>query len=258
MTITFNHTIVAAKDKKQSATFLTELFDLPSPEPFAHFLTVTVANDVSLDYAEVPDGQDIRPQHYAFLVSEDEFDSIYGKIRERGMQHWADPRGSPAGRDQPQRRRPRRLLPGPGGPLHGDPHPAVRVGRLSRDSSTATPSPTRRGSAFGRLPSTDTSSAARPSTTGPRSPWLHAASVARSRRPLRVPERGHERIRHGHLGVQHRDQGIRRDLRLPVECEDHVEFMRDVVAEKQARRKVAAQSPWCPAQPLEIVEQFGR
>ena len=139
MTITFNHTIVAARDKKQSATFLTDLFDLPSPTPFAHFLTVTVANDVSLDEPEVPDGQDILPQHYAFLVSEDEFDAIYGKIRERGMQHWADPAGRPAGRDQPQRRRPRRLLPGPGGPLHGDPHPAVRVGRLSRDSSTATP-----------------------------------------------------------------------------------------------------------------------
>ena len=97
MTITFNHTIVAAKDKKQSATWLTELFDLPNPEPFAHFLTVTVANDVSLDYAEMPDGQDIRPQHYAFLVSEDEFDAIYGKIRHRGMEHWADPGGTRPG-----------------------------------------------------------------------------------------------------------------------------------------------------------------
>ncbi len=97
MSINFNHTIVGARDKKESATFLTELFGLPSPEPFGHFLTVTVANDVSLDYAEVPDGQDIPPQHYAFLVSEDEFESIYGKISERGMEHWADPRRSRPG-----------------------------------------------------------------------------------------------------------------------------------------------------------------
>jgi extradiol dioxygenase family protein len=97
MSITFNHTIVAANDKKRSATFLTELFDLPNPEPFGHFLTVTVANDVSLDYAEVGDGREIHPQHYAFLVSEDEFDSIYGKIRERDMEHWADPMGSRPG-----------------------------------------------------------------------------------------------------------------------------------------------------------------
>jgi extradiol dioxygenase family protein len=97
MSIELNHTIVAAKDKNESATFLTELFDLRDPEPFGHFLVVSVANGVSLDYAEVPDGQEIRPQHYAFLVSEDEFDAIYGKIRDRGMQHWADPRGSRPG-----------------------------------------------------------------------------------------------------------------------------------------------------------------
>ena len=97
MSVKLNHTIVAAKNKKQSATFLTELFDLPDAQPFGHFLVVNVANDVSLDYAEVSDGEEIRPQHYAFLVSEDEFDSIYGKISRRGMEHWADPRGSKPG-----------------------------------------------------------------------------------------------------------------------------------------------------------------
>ncbi|HZA10255.1 VOC family protein [Mycobacterium sp.] len=91
MTITFNHTIVAARDKKQSATFLTELFDLPSPAPFAHFLTVRLPNGVDLDYAETPAGDEIRPQHYAFLVSEEEFDDIYGRIQSWGLDHWADP-----------------------------------------------------------------------------------------------------------------------------------------------------------------------
>jgi extradiol dioxygenase family protein len=73
------------------------LFGLPEPQPFGRFLAVAVANDVSLDYAQVGDGDDIRPQHYAFLVSEDDFDSIYGKIRERGIEHWADPRRSRPG-----------------------------------------------------------------------------------------------------------------------------------------------------------------
>jgi len=97
MSIKFNHTIIAAKDKKQSASWLTELFSLPDPEPFGHFLAVAVANDVSLDYAEVGSGEEIHPQHYAFLVSEDDFDSIYGKIRDRGIEHWADPRRSRPG-----------------------------------------------------------------------------------------------------------------------------------------------------------------
>jgi hypothetical protein len=91
MTITFNHTIVAAYDKKRSATFLTELFDLPSPTPFAQFMMVTLANGVSLDYADVAEGEEVGTQHYAFLVSEEEFDDIYGRIQLWGLDHWADP-----------------------------------------------------------------------------------------------------------------------------------------------------------------------
>jgi catechol 2,3-dioxygenase-like lactoylglutathione lyase family enzyme len=91
MTISFNHTIVAARDKQKSAEFLAELFGLPSPKPFGHFLVVVLEHGVSLDYAEAPEGEEIRRQHYAFLVSEQEFDTIYGKIQARGLQHWADP-----------------------------------------------------------------------------------------------------------------------------------------------------------------------
>ncbi len=33
----------------------------------------------------------INQRHFAFLVSEAEFDSIFGKIRDRDMSYWADP-----------------------------------------------------------------------------------------------------------------------------------------------------------------------
>ena len=94
MAITFNHTIVAAKDRQESATFFTELFGLPSAQEFGPFLAVTLNHGVNLDYAQVAEDEEIRPQHYAFLVSEDEFDAIYGRIREWQLQHWADPRGA--------------------------------------------------------------------------------------------------------------------------------------------------------------------
>ena len=92
MTISFNHTIVASHDKRESAEFLAELFSLPSPKPVGHFLAVALEHDVNLDYADAPEGEEIRRQHYAFLVSEDDFDAIYGKIASRGLPHWADPR----------------------------------------------------------------------------------------------------------------------------------------------------------------------
>jgi len=97
MAITFNHTIVAARDRQESASFFTELFGLPDAKEFGPFLAVTLNHGASLDYAQVTDDQDIHPQHYAFLVSEDEFDAIYGRIRDRGLQHWADPSGARPG-----------------------------------------------------------------------------------------------------------------------------------------------------------------
>ncbi len=92
MTISFNHTIVAARDKRESAQFLAELFGLPDPVSFGHFMVVTLEHGASLDYADAPDDQEIRAQHYAFLVSEEEFDAIYHKIQSRDLPHWADPR----------------------------------------------------------------------------------------------------------------------------------------------------------------------
>jgi catechol 2,3-dioxygenase-like lactoylglutathione lyase family enzyme len=97
MPIEFNHTIVAARDKRESAEFICELFGLPGPKPFGPFMAVTLEHGASLDYADVADGEEVRPQHYAFLVSEDDFDAIYGKISARGLQHWADPAGQRPG-----------------------------------------------------------------------------------------------------------------------------------------------------------------
>ena len=50
---------------------------------------VTAANGANIDFMNA-DGE-ITPQHYAFLVSESEFDEIFGRIRERALSHWADP-----------------------------------------------------------------------------------------------------------------------------------------------------------------------
>lgn len=89
MSIQLNHTIVLCRDKQGSATFLTEILGLPAPKPFGPFLVVELSNGVSLDFYKI-DGE-ITSQHYAFLISEDDFDSIFGRICKRGLKHWADP-----------------------------------------------------------------------------------------------------------------------------------------------------------------------
>jgi extradiol dioxygenase family protein len=97
MPISFNHTIVASRDKHEAAEFLTELFGLPAPKQFGPFMVVALEHGASLDYADAAEGDEIRRQHYAFLVSEEEFDAIYAKIASRGLPHWADPRAQRAG-----------------------------------------------------------------------------------------------------------------------------------------------------------------
>jgi catechol 2,3-dioxygenase-like lactoylglutathione lyase family enzyme len=92
MSIQLNHTIVAASDAETSARWVAEILGLPEPESLPPFWQVTTANGVGLDFATVPAGEPVVPQHYAFLISEDEFDSVYGQIQDRRMDHWADPR----------------------------------------------------------------------------------------------------------------------------------------------------------------------
>jgi catechol 2,3-dioxygenase-like lactoylglutathione lyase family enzyme len=89
MAVELNHTIVAARDKMAAATFLTTLLGLPAPTSFGPFQVVTLGNGVSLDFMDSSD--DIRPQHYAFLVSEAEFDTIFDRIRAQDLPYWADP-----------------------------------------------------------------------------------------------------------------------------------------------------------------------
>ena len=89
MAVRLNHTIVAAGDRDASATFLTEILGLSPPLRLGPFAVVHVGDDTSLDYME-SEGEMVS-QHYAFLVSEVEFDEIFARICERHLPYWSDP-----------------------------------------------------------------------------------------------------------------------------------------------------------------------
>ncbi|MFI6656674.1 VOC family protein [Streptomyces sp. NPDC050523] len=89
MTVQLNHTIVAAHDKQTSARFLADILGLEVSPRYGPFVPVQIPNGVTLDYMDA--GGEITPQHYAFLVSEDEFDTIFARIRDTGLTFWADP-----------------------------------------------------------------------------------------------------------------------------------------------------------------------
>jgi catechol 2,3-dioxygenase-like lactoylglutathione lyase family enzyme len=95
MSIEFNHTIVWAHDSKESANFLCQILGLPAPAQWGPFQVVKTSNGVSVDYTDRSGA--ISAQHYAYLMSEPEFDEVLGRVKQRGLEFWADPARTKAG-----------------------------------------------------------------------------------------------------------------------------------------------------------------
>ncbi|MET8676987.1 VOC family protein [Streptomyces sp. NPDC004647] len=90
MSVELNHTIVAARDRQASAEFLAGILGLEVGAPTGPFVPVATSNGVTLDFANT-DRDPITPQHYAFLVSEGDFDAIFQRIQQAGITYYADP-----------------------------------------------------------------------------------------------------------------------------------------------------------------------
>lgn len=89
MTIQLNHTIVWSSDPARSARFMAEILARAAPSRFGPFHVVELDNGVSLDFMAAKGA--IQAQHYAFLISEVDFDAVLGRIQERKLDYWADP-----------------------------------------------------------------------------------------------------------------------------------------------------------------------
>jgi catechol 2,3-dioxygenase-like lactoylglutathione lyase family enzyme len=94
MTIRLDHTIVPAKDKVASAKFFAEIFGLPV-SGIGHFAAVQINESLTFDFADGPESwgepRQGRSHHYAFHVSEDEFDAIFNRVKARGIPYGSGP-----------------------------------------------------------------------------------------------------------------------------------------------------------------------
>ncbi|MEJ8640651.1 VOC family protein [Streptomyces sp. MS1.HAVA.3] len=96
MSVELNHTIIHSRDNRESATFLAHVLDLEVGAEWGPFIPVDTGNGVTLDFATIP-AESITAQHYAFLLSEEEFDVAFEKIRSAGVPYFADPHGKHPG-----------------------------------------------------------------------------------------------------------------------------------------------------------------
>jgi len=97
MAIRLDHTIVPAKDKVASAEFFAEIFGLTVKVD--HFAQVQVNESLTLAFADEPEGwggpgfdpMAGQSHHYAFHVSDAEFDSIFGRVKAKGLAYGSGP-----------------------------------------------------------------------------------------------------------------------------------------------------------------------
>lgn len=89
MTIELNHTIVPAHDKEESVRFYERIFGFKYEGPLGHFAPIRIpSQSLTLDF---DNREKFQSQHYAFKVSEEEFDQIFGRVRELGLPYGSGP-----------------------------------------------------------------------------------------------------------------------------------------------------------------------
>ena len=97
MAIHLDHTIVPAKDKVASAEFFAEIFGLQVKR--GHFAEVQVDERLTLAFADAPEasgGPGPNPKagqshHYAFHVSDKEFDLIFQRVKDKKLPYGSGP-----------------------------------------------------------------------------------------------------------------------------------------------------------------------
>ncbi len=88
MAITLDHTIVPARDKEGSARFFARVFGLEYKAAASHFAPVQVNESLTLDF---DDREKFESHHYAFKVSEPEFDAILARVKKEGLSYGSGP-----------------------------------------------------------------------------------------------------------------------------------------------------------------------
>ena len=99
MAVKLNHLIVPAKDKAASAQLFAEIFGLQVKASEGRFAQVPIDEQLTIDFADdertqsflhfVP--ENLESHHYAFHVTDEEFDAIFKRVKAKGLAYGSGP-----------------------------------------------------------------------------------------------------------------------------------------------------------------------
>jgi len=92
---TLDHQIILARDKSESAEFLTRILGLAPAQPQSIFLAVRLSNSTTVLFKSV--SEEFPGQHYAFRVQPAKFHTVLSRVQDLGVRYWSTPRGGGVG-----------------------------------------------------------------------------------------------------------------------------------------------------------------
>jgi len=94
--VQLNHLVIVTRDNREGAEFMADILGLEVGPAMGHFLPIQMSNAVTLDFY-TREGHPEEAAHYAFLVSDDEFDHGMERLEALGVAYfptpWMDPPG---------------------------------------------------------------------------------------------------------------------------------------------------------------------
>ena len=88
MTFKIDHTIVPSHDKEEAAKFIGRMFGFEYTGSTGHFAPVQVSDSITLDF---DNRENFESHHYAFYVSDEDFDGTLARIQAEGVTYGSLP-----------------------------------------------------------------------------------------------------------------------------------------------------------------------
>ena len=88
MEITLNHTIVPAYNNVASARFYEDIFGFEYLKEWGHFAVLKINSHLTFDFITK---DTFNTVHYAFKVTDEQFDTIFKRIQDREIAYGSDP-----------------------------------------------------------------------------------------------------------------------------------------------------------------------
>ncbi len=91
MPIELDHTIITMKDVDEATAFYANILGMKYEGKMGDFSIMRVTDSLTLDFEAAEPGETVERGHFAFAMTAEEFDVVFGRIKESGIPYGEGP-----------------------------------------------------------------------------------------------------------------------------------------------------------------------